>query len=106
MARFTVILSEIDVPRIDTACWMPARKLAGAAMAAASNKRLMVMPADVTATTEPGPLSPAVDAAAALDRYETGGISIATSASGFASPAFLTEGRPTFSTEAKPTLSA
>ncbi len=35
---------------------MPARKLAGAAMAAASNKRLMVMPPVVMETVEPGPL--------------------------------------------------
>src|SRR6476646_5846832 len=52
MVRFTVILSEIVPARIPAACCMPARKLAGAAMAAASNKRLMVMPPDVTATLE------------------------------------------------------
>ena len=40
----TVILSEIVAVNNDAACWMPARKLAGAAMAAASNRRLMVMP--------------------------------------------------------------
>src|SRR4051812_12020096 len=50
----TVILSEIDAAMIATACWIPARKLAGAASAAASYKRLMVIPPDVTATAEPG----------------------------------------------------
>jgi hypothetical protein len=40
---------------------MPARKLAGAAMAAASNKRLMVMPPAVTATPEAACVSVTVD---------------------------------------------
>jgi hypothetical protein len=35
---------------------MPARKLAGAAIAAASNSRLMVTPPEVSATSEPGPV--------------------------------------------------
>ena len=52
----TVIWSEIAAVNIDAACWMPARKLAGAAIAAASNKRLMVMPPDVMETVEVGPL--------------------------------------------------
>jgi hypothetical protein len=49
-----VIWSEIDCVRIDAACVIPARKLAGAAIAAASNSRLIVMPPDVTATVDPG----------------------------------------------------
>src|SRR6266704_262009 len=61
MIRFTVILSEIAADNIDAACCMPARKLAGAAIAAASNKRLMVMPPDVTATVEFGTLCTDVD---------------------------------------------
>ncbi len=54
MLMLTVILSEIVADRIDAACSMPARKLAGAFMAAVSNNRLMVMPPDVMATTEDG----------------------------------------------------
>src|SRR6266700_1953666 len=53
----TVILSEIAAVKIDAACWMPARKLAGAAIAAASNKRLMVMPPEVIARTVVAPPS-------------------------------------------------
>jgi hypothetical protein len=41
---FTAILSEIAAVNSDAACCMASRKLLGAAMAAASNKRLMVMP--------------------------------------------------------------
>jgi hypothetical protein len=51
----TVILSEIVAVSIDAACWMPARKLAGAAMAAASNKRLMVIPHVTMEKLEVGP---------------------------------------------------
>src|SRR5437588_13116323 len=57
----TVIWSDIAAVNKDTACCMPARKLAGAAMAAASNKRLMMMPPDVTATVELGLFCPLVD---------------------------------------------
>src|SRR5690242_18455613 len=39
------------------ACWMPDRKLAGAAVAAASNRRLMVRPPEVIAAVEAGPLT-------------------------------------------------
>src|SRR5712672_331960 len=60
MLMLTVILLVIVADRIEAACWMPARKLAGAAIAAASNMRLMVKPPlpDVTATTEPAPPEP------------------------------------------------
>src|SRR5690242_19441114 len=47
---FTVILSDMAEVSIDAACCIPARNAAGAAMAAASNKRLMVIPPDVRAT--------------------------------------------------------
>ena len=53
---------------IDAACWMPARKLAGAAMAAASNNRLMVMPPEVRATTVGTPDCALEDLAASLVR--------------------------------------
>src|SRR5260221_7531300 len=68
----TVILSEIAAVNIDAACCMPARKLAGAAMAAASNWRLIVMPPDVSATTETGPLCTFSAATASLDRAGVG----------------------------------
>src|SRR5579871_6662740 len=59
MLTLTVILLVIVADRIDAACSMPARKLAGAAMAAASKIRLMVNPLlDVSATTEPVPPLP------------------------------------------------
>src|ERR1035437_79376 len=71
----TVILSEIVAAKIDAACSMPARKLAGAAMAAASNRRLMVMPLpDVSATTEVGPFCAREDATASLVRAGVDGI--------------------------------
>src|SRR6266850_5370423 len=75
----TVILSEIAAANIETACWMPARKLAGAAKAAALKIRLMVMPPEVTATMEPGSPSAAEPPAAA---ESTG---IAVGANGFPS---------------------
>src|SRR3954447_18589785 len=78
---FTVILSEIAAVRIDTACSMPARKLAGAAKAAASYRRLMVIPPDVTATAEPGSIAVVLpDAVTAADS-----IGIAKGANGFPS---------------------
>src|SRR5689334_15032033 len=59
MLRLTVILSEIAELRSAAACSMPARKLAGAAIAAASKIRLIVIPPpDVSATMEPGPPGP------------------------------------------------
>src|SRR4051812_47124780 len=76
----TVILSEIAAASIATACCMPARKLAGAAKAAASKTRLMVMPPDVTATKEPG--SPCV----AADPSWVASDGIAMGAKGFPPP--------------------
>src|SRR5437868_7836148 len=70
----TVILSEIAAVNSDAACWMPARKLAGAAMAAASNRRLMVRPPDVTATTVAGPLCALGDCVASPVRAGADGI--------------------------------
>src|ERR1700738_2836700 len=69
----TVILSEIAPVNIEAACWMPARKLAGAAMAAASNKRLTVMPPDVVATTVVAPLCALSAWAASLVSTGVGG---------------------------------
>src|SRR6266481_4482145 len=79
----TVILSEIVAVKIDAACWMPARKLAGAAMAAASNNRLIVMPPDVAATTVVAPLCAPDDWTASLVRAGVDGISTAAPANGF-----------------------
>ena len=51
-----MILLVIVEARIEAACSIPARKLAGAAIAAASNRSVMVRPPpDVSATREPGP---------------------------------------------------
>ncbi|MEY9705284.1 hypothetical protein ACFLEY_13990 [Bradyrhizobium sp. YCK136] len=58
MLKFNVILSEIAELRSAAACSIPARKLAGAAIAAVSKMRLMVSPPEVSATTEPGPPGP------------------------------------------------
>src|ERR1700683_5354857 len=59
MLMLTVILLVIVADNIEAACSIPARKLAGAAIAAASNNRLMVRPpVAVSATTEPGPPGP------------------------------------------------
>src|SRR5581483_191767 len=61
----TVIGSVSAALNIAAACSMPARKLAGAAIAAASNSRLMVKPLDpVTATVDPGPPGPLAATAA------------------------------------------
>src|SRR5450432_190381 len=71
----TVILSEIAAVRIDAACSMPARKLAGAAIAAASNSRLMVMPPpDVSATRETGPTCAPSASTASSERAGVGAI--------------------------------
>src|SRR5436305_10784259 len=61
----TVILSEIAAAMIATACSIPARKLSGAASAAASYKTLMVSPPEVTATAEPGSIKVLPDPSAA-----------------------------------------
>src|SRR5580704_11118489 len=59
MLILTVILLVIVADRIDAACSMPVRKLAGAAIAAASKIRLIVKPLlEVSATTEPVPPPP------------------------------------------------
>src|SRR5580700_6339617 len=59
MAILTVILLVIVADRIDAACSIPARKLAGAAIAAESKMRLIVKPLlEVSATTEPVPPDP------------------------------------------------
>src|ERR1700740_2376301 len=55
MLKLRVILSEIAELRSVAACSMPARKLAGAAIAAAPKMRLMVRPPEGSPTTEPGP---------------------------------------------------
>src|ERR1700732_1110553 len=73
----TVILSEIAEVNIDAACWMPARKLAGAAMAAASNSRLIVMPPDVAATAVVAPFCALSAWAASLVSTGVGGNSTA-----------------------------
>src|SRR6202023_884677 len=71
---FTVIWLVIVADRIAAACSMPARKLAGAAMAAASNTRLMVMPPpDVSATTVVGPLCALAASTDSLGRVGVGG---------------------------------
>src|SRR5450756_2678058 len=68
-----VILSDTVALNIAAACSMPARKLAGAAMAAASNKRLMVMPfPEVSATTVVGPLWALSAWTASLERTGVG----------------------------------
>src|SRR5690348_6484855 len=58
MLKLSVILSEIAEPKSDAACSIPDRKLAGAAIAAASKIRLIMRPPDVSATTEPTPPEP------------------------------------------------
>src|SRR5271167_4421281 len=59
MSRLTVILLVTVSERIAAACSIPVRKLAGAAIAAASKTRLMVKPLlEVSATTEPTPPLP------------------------------------------------
>src|SRR5581483_11695452 len=59
MLILTVILLLMFAERIAAACSMPARKLAGAAIAAASKIRLIVKPLlEVSATTEPVPPAP------------------------------------------------
>src|SRR5580692_10998570 len=59
MLILTVILLVIVADRIAAACSIPLRKLAGAAIAAASKMRLMVKPLlEVSATTEPTPPPP------------------------------------------------
>src|SRR5262245_53129166 len=50
----TVIGSVMAAASCAIACWTPALKLAGAASAAASNSRLIVMPPEVTGTAEAG----------------------------------------------------
>src|SRR6266446_8904205 len=70
---FTVIWMVIVADRIAAACSMPARKLAGAAMAAASNSRLMVMPPDVSARTVVGPLWALAASTDSLGRVGVGG---------------------------------
>src|SRR3954452_5613363 len=74
----TVILSEIAAVSNEAACWIPARKLAGAAMAAASNNRLMVMPPIVMTSAVVGPLCAPSDSAASLVRAGVDGISTST----------------------------
>src|ERR1043166_7547739 len=56
---------------IAAACWIPARKAAGAARAAASKIRLIVRPPELTAITEPGSADVAVSVAAAAARDGT-----------------------------------
>jgi hypothetical protein len=59
MLMLTVILLVMVAERIDAACSMAARKLAGAAMAAESKMRSNVKPVpDVMVTVEPAPLEP------------------------------------------------
>src|ERR1700746_1299317 len=72
MLKFRVILSEIAELKIVAACSMPARKLAGAAIAAASKMRLMVRPPEVSATTEPGPPEPEAPTAASASYVSAG----------------------------------
>src|SRR3979490_3167938 len=83
---FTVILSEIAAVRIEAACCMPARQLAGAAIAAASNNRLMVIPPDVRATSEVGPLCALADATASAVSAGVTKISTGALASGVLPP--------------------
>src|ERR1700758_3284597 len=56
MFILTVILSEIVAANIVAACSIPFRNFGGAAIAAASNKRSIVIPPDVSATTAPAVL--------------------------------------------------
>src|SRR5579872_5147465 len=59
--------------RIAAACSMPARKLAGAAIAAESKMRLMVKPLlEVSATTEPTPPLPEPETAAMASTDSSG----------------------------------
>ena len=51
---------------------MPALKLAGAAIAAASKIRLIVIPPEVSATTEPGPPGPLCAFAACASTASSG----------------------------------
>src|ERR1700730_7998381 len=69
---FRVILSDIDAVNNDAACCMVSRKPLGAAMAAASNKRLMVMPPAVMEVTVVGPLCAVEDMTASLARAVNG----------------------------------
>src|SRR3982074_1039758 len=71
---------------------MPARKLAGAAMAAASNRRLMVMPPDVIATTVAEPLCALKDCVASLVRAGVDGITTRPEPTWF-SPSWPAAGR-------------
>ena len=92
MFILTVILSEIDAVNNEAACCIPARKLDGAAIAAASNKRLIVMPPVVTATMELGLLGPPEDATVWLASVGAGGkIPNGTLARGFP-PVYETQG--------------
>src|SRR5579871_3839457 len=73
MLILTVILLVMVAERIAAACSMPARKLAGAAIAAASNTRLMVKPLEeVSATIEPTPPLPEL-LTAAMDSTDSSG---------------------------------
>src|SRR5271166_4455611 len=68
MLILTVILLVMVADKVDAACSMPARKLAGAAIAAASNMRLIVKPLlEVSATMEPVPPEPFWAAWASID---------------------------------------
>src|ERR1700733_6400584 len=73
MSMLTVILLVIVADRIEAACSMPARKLAGAAIAAASKLRSIVKPLlEVSATTDPGPPGPEALTAAAASTDSAG----------------------------------
>src|SRR5579863_7567656 len=75
MFILTVILLVIAADSIVAACSMPARKLAGAAMAAASKIKLIVKPLlEVSATTEPTPPLPDPLTAAAASTDSSGRI--------------------------------
>src|SRR5690242_11457384 len=83
MLILTVILLVIVADRIDAACCIPARKLAGAAIAAASKIRLIVKPAlDVTATTEPVPPEPLWATAAWASTDSAGIVGVSNGAGG------------------------
>src|ERR1700693_2545099 len=68
----TVILSEMVAANIDAACSIPAWKLAGAAVAAASNMRLKVIPPEVTVTVEVGAVCELAPTIASFESADTG----------------------------------
>src|SRR5438876_1174018 len=84
---------------------MPARKLAGAAIAAASNSRLMVIPPDVMLVTVMAPLWAPEDSTASLTRVGACEISTGPLAEDIVSPGGSV-GKPAFGADGKKPVSS